>query len=92
MLQTVTGVQYQTAVDVTMNNQDMDENRYRNNQPQYQPWYQVADMSLWIYPISTQYVANGLKIYTIRDQVDLAITDVESAINIPRQHQNLIAD
>ena len=72
-------------------NMSLDENRYRNNQSQYNPFYKISDYSIWIYPVSDQYVANGLKIYTIKDQIDVVLSWTESDIKIPRQYHNIIA-
>ncbi len=91
LLRFKTWVTYQKAKNISTSAFAMDEEFYRNNTPQYTPMYKIADKSIFIYPIGTENVTNWVKIYTIRDQVDLLITDVESAINIPRQYQNIIA-
>ena len=91
VLQTRTGIEYNKMTDVSTSNFTMDENRYRNNTPTYSPMYKIADYSIWVYPVGTQYVANGLKIYTIRDQTDLLITAQEKDIKLPWQYHNTIA-
>ena len=91
VLQTRTGIEYVKWGNVSTSNMDKDENIYRNNQPAQQPLYKISDNSIRLYPVATEYVANGLKIYTIRDQVDLSLTSSESDIKIPRQYHNYIA-
>lgn len=91
VLQTQTGIEYYKSANVSTSNYDMDENRYRNNQPAYQPLYKIADNSIWIYPVATENVTNGLKMTTVRDQVDLTMLSTESDIKIPRQYHNFIA-
>lgn len=82
---------YQRANNVSLDNFPMDEGYYRDTQPQYMPMYKISDKSLRIYPVSPIDVVNGIKIYIIRDQIDLTISATESDINIPRQYHNFIA-
>lgn len=84
-------MEYVKGKNISTANMDKDENTYRNNQPVQMPMYKISDNSFWIYPVATQNVTNGIKIYTIRDQIDLAITDHEDDIKLPRQYQNIIA-
>ena len=91
MLQTKTGMEYYKMANVSTSNYDMDEDWYRNNQQAYSPFYKISDNSIRIYPVATENVTNGMKMYTIRDQIDLTIASWESAIKLPRQYHNIIA-
>lgn len=91
MLQIKTWVEYVKGKNVSTASMNLDENTYRNDQPVQMPMYKISDNSIWLYPVATEYVANGMKIYTIRDQIDLTISSTESDIRLPRQYQNIIA-
>jgi hypothetical protein len=91
VLQTRTWIEYVKANNIATQGMSQDENTYRNQQPTSTPMVKIADNSIWIYPVATENVTNGLKIYVIRDQIDLLISDTESDIKIPRQYHNFIA-
>lgn len=85
------GIEYIKAKSISTSNMSMDESIYRSQQAVYNAMYKISDKSIFIYPVATQNVTNWLKIYAIRDQVDLDLLATESEVNIPRQYHNYIS-
>jgi len=77
---------------VNPNDLEHDTDWYKVNQPKTNPFYYVQDNSVWIYPVATENVTDGLKINVIYQPNDLTISSAESEILItPRFHHVIVS-
>ncbi len=82
---------YTPCTRVDPANLEHDDLWYKVNQPNSAPIYFVRDNSVFIYPVATEAVTNGLKIDAILHPVALVIWDAETAVKIPKRfHQVLV--
>jgi len=73
---------------------DHDIEWYKTGQSRYKPFFYIADTSFFIYPVPTEEVSQGLKIYGIKNLSDLAITATADEIfanNIPKKFYHIIS-
>lgn len=84
--------QYTPCTRVNPNDLEHDTDWYKVNQPKTNPFYYVQDNSVWIYPVATENVTDGLKINVIYQPNDLTISSAESEILItPRFHHVIVS-
>jgi|6_EtaG_2_1085325.scaffolds.fasta_scaffold01523_1 hypothetical protein len=82
------------ATERNISNLQRETDYYEDNQPTAQPFYIIADESIFIYPklASTEDdVANGIKLYGIRDEKPVSLTSTEAEIAIPRAYHRILA-
>lgn len=85
-----------TAQDYTQLTPDKFSNLTRNptyfedNQSSSEPFFAVADKSVFIYPVPTESVTSGILLYGISDPKELILGASESDIKIPLDYHHLI--
>lgn len=67
-----------------------DATYYQENISDTTPLFNVADKSVFIYPLPTETVTNWLILYWISDPIDMRMGDSEADIKIPVDYHHLI--
>lgn len=81
---------YTITTPTKFSNLPSDPTYYVENQSNTQPFFTVADKSLFVYPTPTTTVSSGLILYWISDPINLILGDTESAIKIPVDYHHII--
>lgn len=64
---------------------------YKTNQPKTEPFYRLAENSIFIYPTPLENLTEWLKLYWIKNAIDLDITATETDFIIPKEYLHVIA-
>lgn len=67
----------------TIDNLTEDLSRYKTNQPKSDAFFIVNDLSYWIFPAPTEVVTEWIKLYGIKDPIELTLAWVEASVLIP---------
>ena len=87
-----TDTDYIKLVPWNLHNLEKDLDWYKTNTPdtEWQAFYLIMENSLFIYPSPKEDVADWIKLYWIKDPIDLKITDEEADIPLPLEVQYLV--
>jgi|13_taG_2_1085334.scaffolds.fasta_scaffold16025_2 hypothetical protein len=66
------------------------EDWYADNQPKTDPFYNIRDNSVFVFPKTTEVVSQGIKFNVLYDPVELLIGDTEDAIKIPKRFHRIL--
>lgn len=66
------------------------EDWYADNQPKSDPFYNIRDNSVFIFPKTTEVVAQGIKFNVLYDPIDLLIGGTEADIKIPKRFHRVL--
>lgn len=64
---------------------------YKTEQPTTEPFYRLAENSIFIYPTPTKDVTDWILLYWVKNAIDLETTAVEDDFILPKSYLHLIA-
>ena len=81
---------FRIGTPTKLSNLPYDATYYAENQPSTDPFYTVADKSVFIYPTPTTSTTSGWILYGITDPIELQAAATEVMIKIPVDYHQLI--
>lgn len=81
---------YRITTPTKFSNLTSDPTYYVENQTNTEPFFTVADKSVFIYPVPTTGITNWLYLYWISDPIELQAAATEAQIKIPVDFHQLI--